>query len=71
LYVDDILIFGTSHDVIKEVKDFLSNNFETKDLGEVDVILSIKLKKEGNGGVTLLQSHYVENVLSCSNALRS
>ena len=36
-----------------------------KDLGEADVILNIKLLSEGNGGVTLLQSHYVENVLSC------
>jgi hypothetical protein len=64
LYVDDILIFGTSLDMIKEVKDFLSNNFEMKDLGEADVILNIKLKREGNGGVTLLQSHYVKKVLS-------
>jgi len=65
LYVDGILIFGTSLDVIKGVKEFLSNNFEMKDLGEVDVILNIKLLREGNGGVTLLQSHYVEKVLSC------
>ena len=64
LYVDDILIFGTSLDVIKGVKEFLSNNFEIKDLGETDVILNIKLLREGNGGVTLLQSHYVEKVLS-------
>jgi len=64
LYVDDILIFGTSLDVIKGVKEFLSNNFEMKDLGEADVILNIKLLREGNGGVTLLQSHYVEKVLS-------
>jgi hypothetical protein len=35
-----------------------------KDLGEVDVILNIKLVREGDGGVTLLQSHYMENVLS-------
>ena len=34
LYVDDILIFGTNLNVIKEVKDLLSNNFEMKDLGE-------------------------------------
>jgi hypothetical protein len=27
LYVDDILILGTSLDMIKEIKDFLSNNF--------------------------------------------
>ena len=64
LYVDDILIFGTSLDVIKEVKYFLSNNFEMKDLGEADVILNTKLLREGNGGVTLVQSHYVEKILS-------
>ena len=63
LYVDDILIFATSLNVIKEVKDFLSQSFEMKDL-EADVILNIKLVKESNGGVTLTQSHYVEKVLS-------
>jgi hypothetical protein len=42
LYVDDILIFGTSLNVIKEIKEFLSQSFEMKDLGEADVILNIK-----------------------------
>ena len=65
LYVDDILIFGTSLNVIKEVKDFLSQTFEMKDLGEADVILNIKLVKESNGGMILTPSHYVEKVLSC------
>jgi hypothetical protein len=64
LYVDDILILRTSLDVIKETKDFMSNNFEMKDLGEADVTLNIKLLRESNGGVTLVQSHYVEKVLS-------
>jgi hypothetical protein len=64
LYVDDILIFGSSLRVIEEVKNFLSSNFEMKDLGEADVILNIKLLREGDGGVTLLQSHYMENVLN-------
>jgi hypothetical protein len=50
--------------VIEEVKHFLSNNFEMKDLGEADVILNIKLSRDSDGGVTLLQSHYVEKVLS-------
>jgi hypothetical protein len=36
-----------------------------KDLGEADVILNIKLSRDSDGGVTLLQSHYVEKVLSC------
>jgi hypothetical protein len=30
----------------------------------VDIILNIKLLREGNGGVTLVQSHYVEKVLN-------
>ena len=45
LYVGDMLIFDTSLNVIKEVKDFLSQSFEIKDLSEVDVILNIKLVK--------------------------
>ena len=64
LYVDDVLIFGSNLKVIEEVKEFLTNNFEMKDLGEADVILNIKLLREGDGGVTLLQSHYVEKALS-------
>ena len=63
LYVDDILIFGTKLDLIKEVKDFLSLCFEMKDLGVADIILNIKLLRDENGGITLLQSHYVEKVL--------
>ena len=54
LYVDDILIFGNNVNVIKEVKDFMSSNFEMKDLGEADVILNKKLLGEGNGGATLV-----------------
>jgi hypothetical protein len=63
LYVDDILIFGTNIDVINEVKSFLSKSFDMKDLGEANVILNIKLIQD-ESGITLLQSHYVEKVLS-------
>ena len=57
LYVDDILIFWTSLKVIEEVKIFLSHCFEMKDLGEADVILNIKLLRDENNGITLVQSH--------------
>jgi hypothetical protein len=63
LYVDDILIFGTCHDVINEVKTFLCQSFDMKDMDEADVILNIKLIK-GENVITLMQSHYVKNVLS-------
>jgi hypothetical protein len=63
LYVDDILIFGTSLDATKIGKDFLVPNFDMKDMGEADVILNIKLIK-GENVITLTQSHYVKKVLS-------
>jgi hypothetical protein len=63
LYVDDILIFGTSIDVINDVKSFLSQSFDMKDLGEADVILNIKLIK-GETEITMKQSHYMENILN-------
>jgi hypothetical protein len=63
LYVDDILIFETSLDVINEVKTFLCQSFDMKDIDDADIILNIKLIK-GENGITLMQSHYVEKVLS-------
>jgi hypothetical protein len=63
LYVDDILIFGISINVINDVKLFLSQIFDLKDLGEDDGILNIKLIK-GENGIILKQSHYVENILN-------
>jgi hypothetical protein len=63
LYVDDILISGTSTKVIDEIKSFLSRCFDMKDLGPTDVILNIKLIKSEDG-ITLNQSHYPEKILS-------
>jgi hypothetical protein len=63
LYVDDILIFRTSLDVINEVKTLLCQSFDMKEMGEADVILNIKLVK-GENGIILTQSHYVQKVLS-------
>ena len=42
---------------------FLSKSFGIKDVREADVILNIKLIK-GRSEIILLQSHYVEKVLS-------
>ncbi|GJT38896.1 ty1-copia retrotransposon protein [Tanacetum coccineum] len=49
LYVDDILILGTNISVVNKTKSFLSSQFDMKDLGEVDVILGIKVRKTENG----------------------
>ncbi|CAN1745338.1 Retrovirus-related Pol polyprotein from transposon TNT 1-94 [Linum perenne] len=45
LYVDDMLIFSSNLEAISETKTFLSSHFEMKDMGEVDVILGVKVIK--------------------------
>ena len=70
LYVDDMLIFGTNQEVVDKTKEFLSTKFSMKDLGEADVILGIKIKRDGKA-LTLTQSHYVEKVVKRFNADKS
>ena len=43
LYVDDILLIGNDIEVLSDVKDWLKNQFEMKDLGEANYILGIKI----------------------------
>lgn len=45
LQVDDMLIFNTNIEVINETKNFLSTKFDMTNLGEVDVVLRIKVTK--------------------------
>ena len=57
-----MLIIGTNIDVVNDAKAMLSTKFEMKDLGEVDVILEIHLRKTENG-FSMSQLHYVEKIL--------
>jgi hypothetical protein len=62
LYVDDMLIFSTNMIGIVETKRYLTSIFKMKDLGEVETILGIKVKKHSSG-YALNQSHYIEKML--------
>jgi hypothetical protein len=62
LYVDDLLIFGTNLDIVHDTKRFLGSNFDLKDMGEANVILSIKILRNDDC-IILSKSHYVEKVL--------
>ncbi|GJU97058.1 zinc finger, CCHC-type containing protein [Tanacetum coccineum] len=66
LYVDDMLIFGTDQNQVDETKKLLSSRFSMKDMGEADVILGIKIKRE-NKGIVITQSHYIEKILKKFN----
>lgn len=61
LYVDDMLIIRNNMDGILDTKRFLTSTFKTKDLGLVDTILRIKVRRN-NGGYELSQTHYIEKI---------
>ncbi|GJU52704.1 zinc finger, CCHC-type containing protein [Tanacetum coccineum] len=65
LYVDDMLI-GTDQNQVDETKKFLSSKFSMKDMGEADVILGIKIKREAKG-IVITQSHYIDKILKKFN----
>ncbi|GJY68902.1 zinc finger, CCHC-type containing protein [Tanacetum coccineum] len=68
LYVDDMLIFGTDQDQVDKTKEFLSSNFSMMDIGEADMILGIKIKREDKG-ITITQSHYIEKIIKNLNVI--
>lgn len=57
-----MLIFDTILDVISTNK-FISSKFDMKNLGEVDIILRIKITRT-NDGIWLSQLHYIEKMLN-------
>ena len=46
LYVDDILLASNNLEMIHETKQFLTRNFEMKDLGEVSFVIGIEIYRD-------------------------
>ena len=46
LYVNDILLVTNDKGLLYEVKQFLSKNFDMKDIGEASYVIDIKIHKE-------------------------
>ena len=68
LYVDELLIFGTSHNVVHDTKCFLASKFDMKILVGANVILGIKILRDNDCSI-LSQSHYEVNTLICDLCL--
>ncbi|GJS23268.1 zinc finger, CCHC-type containing protein [Tanacetum coccineum] len=66
LYVDDMLLFGTDQNQVDKTKKFLPSKFSMKDMGEADVILDIKIKRE-NKRIVITQSRYIEKIFKKFN----
>ncbi|KAL1433346.1 hypothetical protein MTO96_012641 [Rhipicephalus appendiculatus] len=63
VYVDDLLIIAEDEKEIANFKSRLGEKFHAKELGEARHILSIRLKKERDGRLTLDQTAYAEDIL--------
>ncbi|KAL4319722.1 hypothetical protein GQ457_18G015860 [Hibiscus cannabinus] len=64
LYVDDILLATNDRGMLHEVKQFLSKNFDMKDMGDASYVIGIKIHRDRNKGVLgLSQETYINKVL--------
>ena len=64
LYVDDILLATNDKGLMHEVKQFLSNHFDMKDMGNAFYVIGIKIFRDRHNGILgLLQETYIDRVL--------
>ena len=68
LYVDDILLACNDKNMLHETKNFLSSNFDMKDLGDASYVLVIEIHRDRAQGVLgLSQKIYIEKILKIYN----
>ena len=65
LYVDDILLIGNDVETLSNVKKWLAEQFQMKDLGEASYILGIQIiRYHKNKILALSQASYIDKVLA-------
>ena len=65
LYVDDILLIGNDAETLSNVKKWLAEQFQMKDLGETSYILGIQIIRDHkNKLLELSQASYIDKMLA-------
>ena len=65
LYVDDILLIGNDVGLLSDVKKWLAEKFQMKDLGQASYVLGIQLiRNRKNRLLALSQASYIDKVLA-------
>ncbi|MCV5002720.1 reverse transcriptase domain-containing protein, partial [Escherichia coli] len=65
LYVDDILLIGNNVVKLSEVKNWLAEQFQMKDLGNANYVLGIQILRDRKNKLLILsQASYVDKVLA-------
>jgi len=62
LYVDDIVLTGSDHHGISQVKQHLCQHFQTKDLGKLRYFLGIEVAQSSTG-IVISQRKYAFDIL--------
>ena len=63
-YMDDILLVGNNVEYLLTIKEWLSFNFQMKDMGEASYILGVKIHRNCSKRLlTLSQEQYIKKVL--------
>ena len=63
IYVDDVLVTGSSTELIARTKDELKKRFQMTDSGKCAFVLGIELVDNDDGSVTMCQRRYVDDIL--------
>ena len=63
MYVDDVLITGSSKSAITDLVGTLNKTFALKDLGQLHYFLGVEVRSTREGGIHLSQSKYIKDVL--------
>lgn len=64
VYVDDIIITGSSSQLISTLIQQLNAIFALKDLGDLDYFLGIEVKRTAVGSLLLSQAKYIHELLA-------
>ncbi|XP_062085399.1 uncharacterized mitochondrial protein AtMg00810-like [Humulus lupulus] len=70
IYVDDIILTGSSDSVIAELLSFLNTKFAVKDLGPLHFFLGIQVHRS-TAGLHLSQTKYIRDLLTKTQLLDS
>ena len=62
VYVDDLIITGSSKGAIESFKDEMKTKFQMSDLGLLSFYLGIEVQQHGDG-ISLCQAHYASRIL--------
>ena len=64
LYVDDILLIGNDVRILSDVKSWLTNQFQMKDLGEASYVLGIQIIRDRKKRLLAMsQASYIDKIL--------